>query len=189
MTPVRCAWAGSDELMIKYHDDEWGKPIHDDCKLFEFLILEGFQAGLSWRTVLHKRERFRTVFENFEAEKIIRFNEQKVETLMQDTGIIRNRSKIKATISNAGHFLKVQKEFGTFDAFIWRFTDGKTIRNQFEDAAQIPVSSPESDAMSSDLKKRGFKFVGSTICYAYMQAVGMVDDHLAGCFKYGDYPD
>ena len=182
---VRCHWAQS-ELMIRYHDLEWGVPVHDDRRLFEFLILEGAQAGLSWETVLRKRERYREVFDGFDAEKIARYDARKVKTLLADPGIIRNRLKISATISNAQAFLEVQREFGTFDAYLWQFTGGKTLRHVRRDRKEIPVSTAESDAMSKDLKKRGFRFVGSTICYALMQATGMVNDHVKGCFRFAD---
>ena len=178
-----CIWPGEDPLMIEYHDKEWGVPVHDDRKLFEFLVLDAFQAGLSWKTILHRREGFRKAFLNFDAEKIAVFTEDDFDRLIQDTGIIRNRAKIRGTIKNAQIFLEVQKEFGSFDAYIWRFTDGKTIVNHFSEHTQIPATSPESDAMSKDMKKRGFSFCGSVICYAFMQAAGMVDDHLEGCFR------
>lgn len=176
-----CTWPADDPLMIRYHDEEWGVPLHDDQKLFEFLVLEGFQAGLSWRTILHKRENFRNAFDQFDAHKIAAYTEEKIATLMQDAGIVRNRLKIAATIKNAQCFLAVQKEFGSFDAYIWQFTQGKTIHNQWLNQKDLPAKSAESDAMSKDLLKRGFKFVGSTICYAHMQATGMVNDHIVGC--------
>lgn len=179
-----CPWPSGDQLMIEYHDTEWGVPLHDDRKLFEFMVLDAFQAGLSWRTVLHKRENFRIAFDNFEPEVIACYSEEKILLLMQDAGIIRNRAKVKGTIENAKAFLAVKAEFGTFDRYIWQFTGGKTINNKITALSQIPVSSPESDAMSRDLKKRGFKFVGTTICYAFMQAAGMVNDHLIGCFRH-----
>lgn len=179
-----CAWPGNNPLMNKYHDEEWGVPVHDDRKLFEFMVLDAFQAGLSWSTILNKRENFRKAFDNFEADKISLYDEEKIETLLQDAGIIRNKLKIRATVSNAQFFLEVQKEFGTFDKYIWRFTGGKTIRNSCKTMEDIPVSTKESDAMSKDLKKRGFKFTGTTICYAFMQAAGMVNDHLVICFRY-----
>jgi DNA-3-methyladenine glycosylase I len=180
----RCAWPGQDELMIQYHDEEWGTPVHDDHKLFEFLVLDAFQAGLSWKTILHKRENFEKAFSGFDAAKIAKYNEKKVEALMQDVGIIRNRLKINATISNAKLFLQVQKEFGSFDKYIWQFTGHKTIHHDIKLSGQTPATSPESDAMSKDLQSRGFKFVGSTICYAFMQAAGMINDHLVDCFRY-----
>lgn len=179
-----CTWPSDDALMIAYHDQEWGVPLHDDQKLFEFLILEGFQAGLSWRTILHKREHFRKAFDNFNAKKIAKYSDQKVEELMQDAGIVRNRLKILATIKNAQCFLEVQKEFGSFDAYIWQFTNGKTIHNKWVNQKDLPAKTAESDAMSKDLLKRGFKFVGSTICYAHMQATGMVNDHVHTCPKH-----
>lgn len=179
-----CPWPSDDSLMIEYHDTEWGVPLHDDRKLFEFMVLDAFQAGLSWRTVLHKRENFRKAFENFEPEIIATYLEEKISELLLDSGIIRNRAKIRGTVENARAFLKVQEEFGSFDKYIWQFTGGKTIINNFSVLAEIPVSSPESDAMSRDLKKRGFKFAGTTICYAFMQAAGMVNDHLIGCFRH-----
>ncbi|HZK08970.1 MAG TPA: DNA-3-methyladenine glycosylase I [Bacteroidales bacterium] len=181
-----CTWPGNDPLMNEYHDKEWGVPVHDDRKLFEFLVLDAFQAGLSWKTILHRREGFRRAFLNFDAAKIAAFGEDDYNRLLNDSGIIRNRAKIRGTIKNAQMFLKVQKEFGSFDSYIWQFTDGKTIVNHFVDPTQIPTTSPESDAMSKDMKKRGFTFCGSTICYAFMQAAGMVDDHLEGCFRKDD---
>ena len=176
-----CNWPHSDELMLVYHSTEWGVPLHNDRKLFEFMVLDGFQAGLSWRTILHKRENFRLAFDNFEVEKIALYTEDKIQTLMQDVSIVRNQAKIRATVGNAKAFLEVQAEFGTFDAYIWQFTGGKTLDNHPKSNADIPAKSAESDAMSKDLLKRGFKFVGSTICYAFMQAAGMVNDHLEGC--------
>ena len=167
--------------MIEYHDKEWGKPLHDDRKLFEFLILESFQAGLSWRTVLHKRENFRKAFANFDARKVARFDRKKFNSLMKDAGIIRNRLKIEAAINNAGCFLKIQKEFGSFDKYVWSFTGGKPVVNHPKSTKDLPAKTKISDAMSEDMGKRGFKFRGSTICYAFMQAVGIVDDHLEGC--------
>ncbi len=179
-----CPWPSDDLLMIEYHDAEWGVPLHDDRKLFEFMVLDAFQAGLSWRTVLHKRENFRKAFDNFEPEVIAGYSEEKITELLQDAGIIRNRAKIRGTVENAMAFLKVKEEFGAFDRYIWQFTGGTTIQNNLTSLSNIPVSSPESDAMSRDLKKRGFKFVGTTICYAFMQAAGMVNDHLTGCFRH-----
>jgi len=175
----RCHWAQSD-LMIRYHDEEWGVPVHIDRVLFEFLILEGAQAGLSWETVLRKRGRYREVFDGFDAEKISHYNKRKVRALLADPGIIRNRLKIAAAITNAQAFLAVKREFGSFDAYLWQFTGGKTLRRGSKD---VPARTPESDAMSKDLKKRGFRFVGSTICYALMQATGMVNDHARDCFR------
>lgn len=179
-----CPWPTEDALMIEYHDTEWGVPLHDDRKLFEFMVLDAFQAGLSWKTILHKRENFRKAFDNFIPEAIAMYSEEKIQLLLQDSGIIRNRAKIRATVENAKAFLAVREEFGTFDNYIWQFTGGKTITNELSSLSQMPVSSPESDAMSKDLKKRGFKFAGSTICYAFMQAAGMVNDHLTACFRY-----
>jgi DNA-3-methyladenine glycosylase I len=180
---IRCPWA-SNALNIPYHDKEWGVPLHDDQKLFELLILEGAQAGLSWDTVLQKRARYREVFDGFDAKKIARYDKKKVRQLLADAGIIRNRLKIDSTISNARSFLKIQEEFGTFDAYIWRFVGGQPKQNARKSHKQVPARTAESDAMSKDLKKRGFRFVGSTICYAFMQATGMVNDHLVNCFRY-----
>lgn len=179
-----CGWPAGDPLMVTYHDEEWGVPLHDDQKLFEFMVLDAFQAGLSWRTILHKRENFRKAFDGFNAEKIANYIDDDFNRLMNDSGIVRNRAKIMATIENAKVFLAVRDEFGTFDRYIWQFTGGKTIQNHWQDMKEIPASSSESDAMSADLKNRGFRFVGSTICYAFMQAAGMVNDHLTGCSRY-----
>ncbi len=179
---TRCPWVSSDPIYIEYHDKEWGKPVHDDRLLFEFLILESFQAGLSWLTVLKKRENFRKAFSNFEAEKVAKFTPAKVEKLMQDAGIIRNRLKIEAAINNAKLYLKIQKEFGSFDKYIWSFVKGKTVVNKFKTLKDYPAKTALSDAMSEDMGKRGFKFRGSTICYAFMQAVGMVNDHTVDCW-------
>lgn len=181
----RCPWSTSDPLYIAYHDREWGVPAHNDQKLFEMLILEGAQAGLSWITILKKRENYRKAFDNFDAEKIVKYNANKVRELLKNEGIVRNRLKIEATISNAKAFLVVQKEFGSFNKYIWQFVGGKPIVNHRTSLKHIPPTTPESDALSKDLKKRGFRFVGSTICYAFMQAVGMVNDHLVNCFRYG----
>ena len=181
---TRCAWPGADKLMLAYHDEEWGTPLHDDRLLFEFLILEGAQAGLSWRTILNKRDNYRRAFDRFDAKKIARYDARKKKQLLADSGIVRNRLKIDASIDNAKAFLKAQEEFGSFDAYIWRFVEGKPIRNEFRALKEIPASTKESDAMSKDLKKRGFRFVGSTICYAFMQATGMVNDHMIDCFRY-----
>lgn len=170
--------------MIAYHDKEWGVPLHDDRKLFEFLVLEGAQAGLSWSTVLRKRENFRRAFHGFDPVVVARYKERDVQRLLKDEGIIRNRSKIEAAITNAKLVLEIQKEFGSFDAYIWRFSGNKPVQHRFKSLSKIPATTDESDVMSKDLKKRGFKFVGSTICYAYMQAVGMVNDHLVDCFRY-----
>jgi DNA-3-methyladenine glycosylase I len=178
----RCPWAGDDPLYCAYHDTEWGVPVHDDQRLFEFLILEGAQAGLSWITVLRKRENYRKAFSGFDPIKVARFDEARRERLMQNEGIIRNRLKIESTVINAKAFLKVQKEFGSFDAYIWSFVGGKPRINFWASLKDVPASTPESDAMSKDLKKRGFKFVGSTICYAFIQACGLVNDHVADCY-------
>jgi DNA-3-methyladenine glycosylase I len=183
MTLKRCHWATS-ELNIPYHDEEWGVPLQDDRALFELLILEGAQAGLSWDTVLKKRARYREVFDGFDVEKVARYDKKKVRELLKDAGIIRNKLKIAATISNAEAFLKVQKEFGSFDKYIWQFVGGKPKQNAWKTHNRLPARTAESDAMSKDLQKRGFRFVGSTICYAFMQATGMVNDHLVGCFRY-----
>ncbi len=181
----RCAWAeGGNELYIQYHDREWGVPVHDDYKQFEFLILEGAQAGLSWSTVLNKREGYRKAFANFDPVKVARFSEEKIETLIQNPSIIRNRLKISAAVNNARAFLSIQKEFGSFDAYIWAFVGDRPLQNRWKAMADIPATSPESDALSKDLKQRGLKFVGSTIMYAHMQAAGLVNDHLVSCFRY-----
>jgi DNA-3-methyladenine glycosylase I len=180
---VRCPWPAN-EVSIRYHDTEWGLPVHADRVLFEYLILEGAQAGLSWQTVLNKRENYRAAFDNFDAEKIARYNEARVAKLMNNPGIIRNQLKIRSTIQNARSFLKVCEEFGSFDAYMWRFVDGKPIVNHRKSMQEVPARTEISDAMSKDLLKRGFKFVGSTICYANMQAVGMVNDHLVACFRH-----
>jgi len=183
-TQNTCNWPGNDPLMIDYHDNEWGVPLHNDKKLFEFMILDAFQAGLSWKTILHRREGFRAAIDDFDIQKIAGYSEDKIQQLMQDTRIIRNQLKIRATVTNAQAFLKVQKEFGTFDKYIWQFTAGTTIYNNWTDLKQIPAKTAESDAMSKDLIKRGFKFVGSTICYAFMQAAGMVNDHMVYCSRH-----
>ena len=181
----RCAWANSDPLYIAYHDDEWGVPVHDDRKLFEMIVLEGFQAGLSWLTILKKRDAFRKAFGRFDPRKIARYTRRDVDRLSKNKDIIRNRLKIEAAITNARAFLAVQKELGSFDSYIWQFTGGKTLRRKKRAKTwqDLPTESPESRAMSKDLKRRGFRFVGPIICYAFMQAVGMADDHLAGCFR------
>lgn len=179
-----CGWPGKDPLMIKYHDEEWGVPVHDDRKLFEFMVLDAFQAGLSWSTVLKKRENFRAAFDNFEPAIIADYSENKINTLIENKGIIRNKLKIRATVSNARKFLEVKNEFGSFDSYIWQFTGGTTKINTLNNLGDIPASSAESDEMSKDLKKRGFKFVGTVICYAFMQAAGMVNDHMVGCRRY-----
>jgi DNA-3-methyladenine glycosylase I len=180
----RCPWSGTDPLYIEYHDREWGVPVHDDGKLFEFLVLEGMQAGLSWLTILKKRENFRRAFAGFDAEQIARFDARKVKQLLADPGIIRNKLKILATVSNARAFLAVREELGSFDEYLWQFVGGRTKVNRRRSIGQIPARTAESDAMSADLKKRGFKFVGSTICYAHMQATGMVNDHVTSCFRH-----
>jgi len=172
--------------MVEYHDNEWGVPVHDDRKLFEFLILDGVQAGLSWALVLKKRENYRKAFDNFDAAKISKYSHGDVRRLLANKGIIRNRLKIMATISNAQQFLKIQKEFGTFDRYIWQFVGGKPVKNRFKSTSELPAKTKESDAMSEDLQRRGFKFAGSTICYAFMQAVGMVNDHTTNCFRYNE---
>jgi len=181
----RCDWAGSDPLYCAYHDDEWGVPVHDDRLLFEFLVLEGFQAGLSWITILRKRAAFRRAFDRFDWEKVARFDGRRAAALLADPSIVRNRLKIRAAVENAKRFIAVRGEFGSFDRYVWQFTGNKTMRPRRRAATfkQLPCRSPESDELSRDLKRRGFSFVGSTICYSFMQAVGMVDDHLAGCFR------
>jgi len=183
-TKRRCEWGTVSQIYIDYHDNEWGVPIHDDRTLFEFLILECAQAGLSWETVLKKRENYRKAFSNFDPVKVSRYSDKKVEALMGNKGIIRNRLKITSAINNAKRFLEVRKEFGSFDTYIWQFVNGKPIINRFKSIQEIPATTKESDAMSKDLKKRGFTFVGPTICYAHMQATGMVNDHIVGCFRY-----
>ena len=183
MKNKRCSWPGEDVLMIKYHDNEWGNPCHDDNKLFEYFLLDTFQAGLSWRTILHKRQNFRKAFDNFNAEKISKYDGKDVERLMNDSGIIRNRLKILGTIENAKKFLEIQKEFGSFDKYIWQFTGHKTIKNKWKSSKELPAKTKESDAMSNDMKEKGFKFVGSTICYAFMQGAGIVNDHTINCFR------
>jgi DNA-3-methyladenine glycosylase I len=181
---IRCDWGTSDNLMIEYHDREWGSPVHDDQKHFEFLVLDAFQAGLSWSTILKKRENFRKAFDDFNFRKIAKYNAKKIESLLQDSGIIRNRLKIEATIQNARRFIEVINEFGSFDKFIWGFTGNKTLVNHLKSMKQIPATTKESDLMSKALNKRGFKFVGSTICYSYMQAAGLVNDHTIQCFRF-----
>jgi len=181
---TRCPWPSDDKLMIKYHDKEWGVPLHNDKKLFEFLILEGFQAGLSWKTILHKRENFRKAFDNFDFNKIAKYNQRKINSLLKDAGIIRNKLKIEGAITNAKAFLLVRKEFGTFNKYIWGFVNGKPVQSKFKSLKQLPAKTKLSDKISDDLKRRGFKFVGSTIVYAHMQATGMVNDHVADCFRY-----
>ena len=180
----RCPWPVNDELMIEYHDTEWGTPLHDEEKHFEFLLLECFQAGLSWSTILHKRENFRKAFASFDAKKVARFGEKEIQKLLEDKGIIRNRLKILAAISNAQQFLNIQAEYGSFDAYIWSFTNGKQVINKLTASSPFPVVSELSDRVSKDLKKKGFKFVGSTTIYAHLQAIGVINDHLVDCFRY-----
>lgn len=180
----RCPWANSDPLYIAYHDKEWGVPEHDDRKLFEKLILEGFQAGLSWLTILKKRENFRRVFENFDPEKMAGFDQRKIQAVLADPGIVRNRLKIEAAVQNARAFLEVQNKYGSFDAYVWQFVDGRPIQNAWRRVEEIPAQSKKSRAMSQDMQKHGFKFVGPTICYAFMQSMGLVNDHLVDCFRY-----
>ncbi len=180
---VRCAWARN-ELAIRYHDEEWGVPVYDDRRLFEFLVLEGAQAGLSWETILKKRENYRSAFDEFDAARIARYQQRKIARLLADPGIVRNRLKITSTVQNARAFLKVQEEIGSFDRYIWQFVDGRPRVNAWKSLRQVPARTTQSDTMSKDLQKRGFNFVGSTICYAFMQAVGMVNDHLVDCFRY-----
>ncbi|MDT3695549.1 MAG: DNA-3-methyladenine glycosylase I [Ignavibacterium sp.] len=181
---TRCLWPAGDPLYIKYHDKEWGKPLHNDRKLFEFLVLEGFQAGLSWKTILYKRANFRKAFDNFDFNKIATYDKKKINSLMKDAGIIRNKLKIESAVQNARAFIKVRKEFGTFDKYIWAFVNNKPIRNNYKSVKEIPAKTELSDIISKDLKNRGFRFVGSTIVYAHMQATGMVNDHLVSCFRY-----
>ncbi|MHB8995249.1 MAG: DNA-3-methyladenine glycosylase I [Armatimonadota bacterium] len=186
MSKQRCSWTGEDPLMVAYHDDEWGVPVHDDRLLFEFLVLEGAQAGLSWSTILKKREGYRAAFEGFDPEKVAAFDEERIEQLLLDPGIVRNRLKVRSAVINARAILAVREEFGSFDEYLWQFVGGGTIHHQFETLTEIPSQTPESVAMSKDLLRRGFKFVGPTICYAFMQAVGMVNDHLVDCFRYAE---
>lgn len=186
MNKTRCSWCGKDPLYVEYHDTEWGVPVYDDDKLFEYLILETFQAGLSWITVLRKRENFREAFDNFDYKKIVKYDENKFDELINNAGIIRNKLKIRATISNAQAFMDVQKEFGSFSKYIWEFVDNKPIDNAWKSMGDIPAKTELSDKLSKDLKKRGFKFVGSTVIYAHMQATGMVNDHAISCFRYKD---
>jgi DNA-3-methyladenine glycosylase I len=180
---VRCGWANN-ELAIRYHDEEWGVPVHDDRTLFEFLILEGAQAGLSWNTILNKRDNYRKAFDRFDAGQVARYDRRKIQQLLRDPGIVRNKLKISSAVENAKAFLRVQEEFGSFDRYVWQFVGGHPRVNQRKSLRQVPARTAESDAMSKDLKRRGFKFVGSTICYAFMQAVGMVNDHVVECFRY-----
>ena len=181
---TRCEWPGDNELSIEYHDREWGVPLHDDNLLFEYLILDAFQAGLSWQTILNKRKNFKKAFHNFNAKKISKYSEKDKSRLLNDAGIIRNRLKINSAITNAQKFLEIQKEFGSFDKYVWQFTNHKTINNKFKNLSNLPAKTKESEKMSEDLKKRGFKFCGPTICYAFMQAAGMVNDHTTNCFRY-----
>lgn len=181
--PVRCGWA-TNELSIRYHDEEWGVPVHDDRTLFEFLILEGAQAGLSWNTILNKRDRYREVFDGFDPEIVARYDRRKVDRLLRDPGIVRNKLKVASAVANAKAFLCVQKEFGSFDRYVWKFVEGKPRLNSPKSLKQVKAKTPDSDALSKDLKRRGFNFVGSTICYAFMQAVGMANDHVVDCFRY-----
>ena len=185
-TKQKCGWCIGDPLYETYHDEEWGVPVYDDDTLFEFLILETFQAGLSWITILRKRENFRKAFDGFDYKKIATYNQKKIDSLLQDAGIIRNKLKINATITNAQSFIKIQKEFGSFSNYIWGFVDGEPIKNKFKDYRKAPANTPLSDTISKDLKKRGFKFVGSTVIYAHMQATGMVNDHEINCFRYNE---
>ena len=180
----RCEWGNQSVLYQQYHDEEWGVSLHDDTRLYKFLILEGAQAGLSWETILKKREGYREAFDQFDAEKIAKYSDDKIESLLQNPNIIRNRLKVKSAVLNAQLFLEVQKEYGSFDTYIWQFIGGKTIQNRFKKISQLPANTLESDAMSRSLKKRGFKFIGTTICYAFMQATGMVNDHVVSCFRY-----
>ncbi|MFL9845356.1 DNA-3-methyladenine glycosylase I [Flavobacterium rhizosphaerae] len=183
----RCSWCKGDALYEAYHDNEWGKPVYDDATLFEFLLLEGFQAGLSWITILRRRESFRRAFDNFDYKKIAQYTQDKLDALLQDPGIIRNKLKVNAAVTNAKAFMKVQEEFGSFSNYFWNFTDGKPIDNKFKSMSEIPATTPLSDKISKDLKKRGFKFVGSTIIYAHMQATGMVNDHIMDCWTRNQY--
>ncbi len=183
-TNSRCPWAGNDPLYIAYHDKEWGVPIHDDPLLFEFLILEGAQAGLSWITILRKRANYRRAFDDFDPLKVARYRQRKMTALLENDGIVRNRLKIAAAVNNAQRFLEVQAEFDSFDRYLWRFVDGRPVQNNWRRLSQIPATTPQSDSLSKDMKKRGFKFVGSTICYAFMQAVGLVNDHITSCARH-----
>lgn len=183
---TRCEWPGDDSNYIKYHDEEWGIPVHDDQTLFEFLILEGAQAGLSWITILRRREGYRKAFANFDPKKVVKFDESKVQELLQDEGIIRNKLKVRSAIKNARVFIEIQKEFGSFDNYLWGFVDGKQVVNKFQNMSDVPASTPLSDEISKDLKKRGMSFVGSTIIYAYLQATGLVNDHVVDCFRYSE---
>lgn len=182
--PIRCAWAGSDPLYVAYHDQEWGVPVHDDRLLFEFLILEGAQAGLSWSTILRKRENYRQAYDNFEPQKVASYDDRKIAELLSNPGIVRNRRKVETSISNAGLFMDIQQECGSFDAYVWSYVGGQPVHNQWRSLSEVPARTAESDALSKDLIRRGFKFTGSTILYAFMQAVGMVNDHTVDCFRY-----
>ena len=184
MEKQRCLWSGKETIYIEYHDKEWGKPVYDDSTLFEFLLLETFQAGLSWITILKKRENFRKAFDGFNYQKIAKYSDKKIASLLLDAGIIRNKLKVNSAVTNAQAFMKIQEEFGSFSKYIWDFVDGKPIKNKFKTMEDLPANTPLSDAISKDLKKRGFKFVGSTVVYAHMQATGMVNDHLESCFRY-----
>lgn len=184
LTMNRCPWCGNDELYVKYHDEEWGVPVHDDRKHFEFLVLESAQAGLSWLTILRKRENYRKAYDNFDANKVSEYDDAKIEELLQNAGIIRNKRKIEASINNAKRFLEIQKEFGSFDKYIWSFVGNKVVKNHWNDIKEVPATSELSDKVSKDLKNRGFKFLGSTIIYAHLQATGLINDHIVGCFKY-----
>jgi DNA-3-methyladenine glycosylase I len=186
MSIRRCGWCMKDELYMRYHDEEWGSPLHDDQMLFEFLILETMQAGLSWHTILKKRENFRAAYHNFDVERVARFGEREIEELLLDAGIIRNRAKIEASVRNARAFIRVQEEFGSFDSYIWDFVDGRPIVNTWKELSQLPASTPLSDRVSKELKQRGFGFVGTTVVYAHMQATGMVNDHLVSCFRHAE---
>ncbi|PQB06091.1 DNA-3-methyladenine glycosylase I [Aureitalea marina] len=184
--PIRCSWCGTDPLYVDYHDQEWGSPVRDDQTLFEFLLMETFQAGLSWITVLRKRENFRRAFDDFDYQKIAQYGEEKIAQLLEDPGIIRNKLKVRAAVSNAQAFIRTQEEFGSFSSYFWGFTEGKPIVNQFLEMKEVPANTPLSDTISKDLKKRGFKFVGTTVVYAHMQATGMVNDHMVGCFRHNE---
>lgn len=184
--PIRCSWAGQDDLLISYHDNEWGVPMHEDNELFGFLILEGAQAGLSWQTILKKRENYRKAFAGFDPNKVAQFSQMHIEKLLQDTGIVRNRLKVHSAVTNAQKFLEIQQEFGSFSAYQWQFVGDKTIQNSWETLREVPIDTPEAIAFSKDLVKRGFKFVGPTIMYSYMQATGMVNDHTVDCFRHNE---
>lgn len=183
---TRCEWGGDSELERMYHDEEWGVPVHDDRRLFEFLILEGAQAGLSWLTILKKRENYRRAFDRFDPQTVAAYDEVKIATLLDNPGIVRNRLKVESTVTNAQAFLRIQDEYGSFDSYIWQFVDGTPIQNEWTSVSEVPAKTSESEAMSKDLKRRGFKFVGPTICYAFMQAVGMVNDHTVDCFRHAE---